>query len=165
MDTYWLAGTEDERAETHLPRLHLTGASVHYLREHSAPARFVYPAASTATKVPTPATSVPSTNEALIVEQDFSFPQAACSSTPSWRRLGHPANPHVRALFSLRGAGFEIDMRCQVCAGKGCGVSQAGGLDRDHARRGSAPQCAQQPGLDPQLWSGFTSISVWTAWS
>ena len=44
MDTYWIEGTEDKQgAERLCLRPHLTGGSVRYLREHGAPARFVYP--------------------------------------------------------------------------------------------------------------------------
>ena len=44
MDTYWLAGYENNKAADRLClRPHLTGASVRYIQTHKPPFRFVYP--------------------------------------------------------------------------------------------------------------------------
>ena len=44
MDTYWLAGSEDQGGASRMClRPHLTGASVRYMQTHKPPFRFVYP--------------------------------------------------------------------------------------------------------------------------
>ena len=60
MDTYWLKGHDEERGSKRLClRPHLTGASVRYLREHGAPARFVYPGRVYRNETTDAATSAP----------------------------------------------------------------------------------------------------------
>ena len=75
MDTYWIKGHDTERGAKRLClRPHLTGASVRYLREHGAPARFVYPGRVYRNET-TDARHERAfyQYEALIVDKDFSF--------------------------------------------------------------------------------------------
>ena len=159
MDTYWLAGTEDERAEKRIClRPHLTGASVHYLREHGAPARFVYPGRVYRNESTDPGHERAFYQyEALIVEQDFSFSSGRLLiNTILEKVFGHPVQTRMRAgYFPFVEPGFEIDMRCQVCAGKGCGVCKQVGWIEIMPGGVPHPNVLKAAGLDPQLWSGF----------
>ncbi len=159
MDTYWLAGTEDERAEKRIClRPHLTGASVHYLREHGAPARFVYPGRVYRNESTDPGHERAFYQyEALIVEQDFSFSSGRLLiNTILEKVFGHPVQTRMRAgYFPFVEPGFEIDMRCQVCGGKGCGVCKQVGWIEIMPGGVPHPNVLKAAGLDPQLWSGF----------
>jgi phenylalanyl-tRNA synthetase alpha chain len=159
MDTYWLAGTENEKAEKRLClRPHLTGASVHYLREHGAPARFVYPGMVYRNESTDPGHERAFYQyEALIVEKDFSFSSGhLLIKTILEKVFGHPVETRMRAgFFPFVEPGFEIDMRCQVCGGEGCGVCKQVGWIEIMPGGVPHPNVLRAAGLDPEEWSGF----------
>ena len=158
MDTYWIAGTEDKSAdERYCLRPHLTGASVDYLKEHGAPARFVYPAWFIATKVPTRATNARFINTSTHRRKGFLFSSGRLLiDTILERVFGKPIETRMRAgFFPFVEPGFEIDMRCQVCGGKGCGVCKYVGWIEIMPGGVPHPNVLLAAGLDPMEWSGF----------
>jgi phenylalanyl-tRNA synthetase alpha chain len=159
MDTYWIKGTESARgAERLCLRPHLTGASIRYMRKHKPPFRFVYPGRVYRNE---------STDarheraffqyEALIVDRSipFSAGQLLISSILD-TVFGRPVKTRMRAgFFPFVEPGFEIDMQCLACEGKGCRVCKhVGWLE---VMPGGAPHpnvlCAG--GLNPDEWMGF----------
>lgn len=159
MDTYWIKGTEDKRGADRLClRPHLTGASVRYLRKHGAPARFVYPGRVYRNE---------STDarheraffqyEALIVERDFPFASGRLLiDTILEKVFGNKVNTRMRAgFFPFVEPGFEIDMECQVCGGKGCRVCKNVGWIEVMPGGTPHPNVLKAAGLDPDEWSGF----------
>ena len=126
MDTYWLEGTEDkEGAERLCLRPHLTGGSVRYLLKHGAPARFVYPGEVYRNET-TDARHERAffQYEALIVDKDISFSSGMVMiQTILEKVFGRTIKTRMReGFFPFTEPGYEIDMECLVCGGKGCKV-------------------------------------------
>ena len=131
MDTYWIEGTEDKQgAERLCLRPHLTGGSVRYLREHGAPARFVYPGRVYRNEN-TDARHERAfyQYEALIVDKDLSFSSGKVMIQALLEKVfGRKVNVRMReGFFPFTEPGYEIDMECQVCHGKGCRVCNQNG--------------------------------------
>ncbi len=159
MDTYWIEGTENKSGSERLAlRPHLTGASVRYLLKHGAPARFVYPGEVYRSE---------STDarherafyqyEALIVEKDLSFSSGRILvETILSKVFGRHVQTRMRAgFFPFVEPGFEIDMECGVCHGKGCRVCKNVGWIEVMPGGSPHPNVLKAAGLDPKIWSGF----------
>ena len=159
MDTYWIKGTENLTGTQRLClRPHLTGASVRYLKKHGAPARFVYPG---------PAYRNESTDarheraffqyEAFIVDKDFSFASGQLLvKTILEKVFGRKVDVRMRAgFFPFVEPGFEIDMSCLVCGGKGCKVCKNVGWIEVMPGGTPHPNVLKAAGINPNTWSGF----------
>ena len=159
MDTYWLKGHDEGRgAERLCLRPHLTGASVRYLRDHGAPARFVYPGRVYRNET-TDARHERAffQYEALIVDRDFSFSSGmVLIKTILERVFGREIDVRMRVgFFPFVEPGFEIDMKCQVCGGEGCSVCKHVGWIEVMPGGTPHPNVLKAAGLDPAVWSGF----------
>ncbi len=159
MDTYWLEGTEDkEGAERLCLRPHLTGGSVRYLLKHGAPARFVYPG---------PVFRNETTDarherafyqyEALIVDKNISFSSGMVMiQTILEKVFGRKINTRMReGFFPFTEPGYEIDMECLVCGGKGCKVCNHNGWIEVMPGGVIHPNVLKSANLDPEEWTGF----------
>lgn len=159
MDTYWLKGSEQEKGGQRLClRPHLTGASVRYLQRHGAPARFVYPGRAYRNE----ATDARHERaffqyEALIVEKDFSFASGLLlMRTILAKVFGREVEVRMRAgFFPFVEPGFEIDMQCLVCGGKGCKVCKQVGWIEVMPGGSPHPNVLRAASLDPAEYSGF----------
>lgn len=159
MDTYWLkSDTKTSGTERLCLRPHLTGASVRYLLQHGAPARFVYPGRVFRNE----ATDARHERaffqyEALIVDRDFSFASGQLFiKTILEKVFGHDVPIRMRAgFFPFVEPGFEIDMQCQVCHGEGCKVCKHVGWIEVMPGGVPHPNVLKAAGLDPSEWSGF----------
>lgn len=159
MDTYWLSGSEDKTGSQRLClRPHLTGASVRYLKKHGAPARFVYPGRVYRNE----ATDARHERaffqyEALIVEKDFAFASGLLLIRTILQKVfGKEVDVRMRAgFFPFVEPGFEIDMMCLVCGGKGCKVCKNVGWIEVMPGGTPHPNVLKSAGLDPDVYSGF----------
>ena len=159
MDTYWLKDHDEDRGAKRLClRPHLTGASVRYLREHGAPARFVYPGRVYRNET-TDARHERAffQYEALIVDKDFSFASGkVLVKTILDKVFGRDVEVRMRVgFFPFVEPGFEIDMRCLVCGGEGCKVCKHVGWIEVMPLGTPHPNVLKAAGLDPAVWSGF----------
>ena len=159
MDTYWLEGTEDkEGAERLCLRPHLTGGSVRYLQKHGAPARFVYPGGAYRNET-TDARHERAffQYEALIVDKDISFSSGmVLIQTILEKVFGRKINTRMReGFFPFTEPGYEIDMACLVCGGKGCKVCNHNGWIEVMPGGVIHPNVLKSAGLDPEEWTGF----------
>ncbi|HIR58858.1 MAG TPA: phenylalanine--tRNA ligase subunit alpha [Candidatus Onthousia excrementipullorum] len=159
MDTYWLEGTEDkEGAERLCLRPHLTGGSVRYLQKHGAPARFVYPGGAYRNET-TDARHERAffQYEALIVDKDISFSSGmVLIQTILEKVFGKKINTRMReGFFPFTEPGYEIDMACLVCGGKGCKVCNHNGWIEVMPGGVIHPNVLKSAGLDPEEWTGF----------
>lgn len=159
MDTYWLEGTTDKKgAERLCLRPHLTGASVRYLQAHGAPARFVYPGRVYRNE---------STDarheraffqyEALIVDKKIPFSSGQLLiNTILQKVFGRKIKTRMRAgFFPFVEPGFEIDMQCVQCGGKGCPLCKQVGWIEVMPGGTPHPNVLRAAGLDPDEWTGF----------
>jgi len=159
MDTYWLKGYEHNQGSQRLClRPHLTGASVRYLKQHGAPARFVYPGGAYRNE---------STDarheraffqyEALIVEKDFAFASGLLLIRTILQKVfGREVAVRMRAgFFPFVEPGFEIDMQCLVCGGAGCRVCKNVGWIEVMPGGTPHPNVLKASGLNPDEYSGF----------
>jgi phenylalanyl-tRNA synthetase alpha chain len=159
MDTFWLEGCLDKTGADRLClRPHLTGASVRYMREHPPPFRFVYPGRVYRNE---------STDarheraffqyEVLIVDEDVPFTSGKfLVDTILDTVFGRPVPTRMRTgFFPFVEPGFEIDMMCQVCAGKGCRTCRQIGWIEVMPGGCPHPNVLRAGGLDPDRWTGF----------
>ena len=161
MDSYWIEGTEDKQgAERLCLRPHLTGGSVRYLRQHGAPARFVYPGRVYRNE---------NTDgrherafyqyEALIVDKDLSFSSGKVMLQALLEKVfGRQVNVRMReGFFPFTEPGYEIDMECQVCHGKGCRVCNQNGWIEVAPGGVINPNVVRAAGLDPDVYTAFST--------
>ncbi|MPZ66412.1 MAG: phenylalanine--tRNA ligase subunit alpha [Pseudonocardiaceae bacterium] len=159
MDTFWLAGSRDSSGSERLClRPHLTGASVRYMREHPPPFRFVYPGRAYRNE------STDSRHEraffqyeVLIVDEDVPFTAGKfLVDTILDTVFGHRVETRMRTgFFPFVEPGFEIDMVCQVCDGKGCATCRGVGWLEVMPGGCPHPNVLKAGGLDPDRWMGF----------
>ena len=126
MDTYWLAGHDKGECWDKLClRPHLTGGSVRYMQTHKAPYRFVYPGK-------------------VMIKSILS------------KVFGRDVPVRMRAgFFPFVEPGFEIDMGCLVCGGKGCSVCKHVGWIEVMPGGTPHPNVLKAAGLDPDEYTGF----------
>ena len=159
MDTFWIEGTEDKSGTERLClRPHLTGGSVRYLLKHGAPARFVYPGRVYRNEN-TDARHERAffQYEALIVDKNISFSEGIVMiQTILEKVFGRKINIRMReGFFPFTEPGYEIDMECLVCGGKGCKVCNHNGWIEVMPGGVIHPNVLKRAGLDPEEWTGF----------
>lgn len=159
MDTFWIAGHDEGKgAERLCLRPHLTGASVRYMQQHEAPFRFVYPGHVYRNET-TDARHERAffQYEALIVQEDFTFAEGQILIQSILTKVfGREVGVRMRAgFFPFVEPGFEIDMECLVCGGKGCSVCKNVGWIEVMPGGPPHPNVLRAAGLDPEKYSGF----------
>ncbi len=159
MDTYWIEKTEDKSNNERLClRPHLTGASVRYLLKHGAPARFVYPGRVYRNEdVDSGHERAFFQYEALIVDKNISFSSGIVMiQTILEKVFGREIKVRMReGFFPFVEPGYEIDMECLVCGGKGCKVCKHNGWIEVMPGGVIHPNVLKSANLDPEEWTGF----------
>ena len=141
MDTYWLEGHDSGSTNEKLClRPHLTGGSVRYMEttdSHHERAFFQY--------------------EALIVDKDIKFTDGKVMIQSILSKVfGRDVPVRMRSgFFPFVEPGFEIDMECQVCGGKGCSVCKHVGWIEVMPGGSPHPNVLRAAGLDPDEYTGF----------
>ena len=159
MDTYWLAGHDSGEANKKLClRPHLTGDSVRYMQTHKPPYRFVYPGRVYRNET-TDARHERAffQYEALIVDKDFTYTAGKVMIKSILSKVfGRDVPVRMRAgFFPFVEPGFEIDMGCLVCGGKGCSVCKHVGWIEIMPGGTPHPNVLRAAGLDPDEYTGF----------
>ena len=159
MDTYWLEGHDSGEANEKLClRPHLTGESVRYMRTHKPPYRFVYPGRVYRNET-TDARHERAffQYEALIVDRDLTFTAGKVMIKSILQKVfGKDVPVRMReGFFPFVEPGFEIDMGCQVCGGKGCSVCKNVGWIEVMPGGTPHPNVLRAAGLDPDEYTGF----------
>ena len=159
MDTYWIAGHDEGLGGERLClRPHLTGASVRYMQTHKPPYRFIYPGRvyrneSTDAKHERAFAQY----EALIVDNEFTFSSGKIMIQSILSKVfGRDVPVRMRVgFFPFVEPGFEIDMGCLVCDGKGCSVCKQVGWIEIMPGGTPHPNVLKAAGLDPMEFTGF----------
>ncbi len=159
MDTYWLEGSQEGKGYDRLClRPHLTGASVRYMQSHQPPFRFVYPGRVFRCES-TDASHERAFNqyEALIVDKEVPFSAGKVMvNTILELVFGRKVETRMRAgFFSFVEPGFELDMQCLVCEGKGCSICKQVGWLEMMPGGSPHPNVLRAGGLNPKEWQGF----------
>lgn len=159
MDTYWLGGHDKGECWDKLClRPHLTGGSVRYMQTHKPPYRFVYPGRVYRNET-TDARHERAffQYEALIVDKDFTFASGKVMIKSILSKVfGRDVPVRMRAgFFPFVEPGFEIDMGCLVCGGKGCSVCKHVGWIEIMPGGTPHPNVLRAAGLDPDEYTGF----------
>ncbi|MBQ0078777.1 MAG: phenylalanine--tRNA ligase subunit alpha [Eubacterium sp.] len=159
MDTYWLEGHDEGATNEKLClRPHLTGGSVRYMQTHEPPYRFVYPGRVYRNET-TDAHHERAffQYEALIVDKDITFTSGkVLIQTILSKVFGKDVPVRMRSgFFPFVEPGFEIDMECQVCGGKGCSVCKHVGWIEVMPGGSPHPNVLRAAGLDPDEYTGF----------
>ena len=159
MDTYWIEGHDTGSASDKLClRPHLTGDSVRYMQTHKPPYRFVYPG-----RVYRNETTDSHHEraffqyEALVVDKEFTFTAGKVMIKSILSKVfGKDVPVRMRAgFFPFVEPGFEIDMGCQICGGKGCSVCKHVGWIEIMPGGTPHPNVLRAAGLDPDEYTGF----------
>ncbi len=159
MDTYWLEGHDTGATNEKLClRPHLTGGSVRYMQTHKPPYRFVYPGRVYRNET-TDARHERAffQYEALIVDKniDFASGKIMLQSVLS-KVFGREVPVRMRiGFFPFVEPGFEIDMGCLVCGGKGCSVCKNVGWIEIMPGGTPHPNVLRAAGLNPDEFTGF----------
>ena len=159
MDTYWLEGHDTGTTNEKLClRPHLTGGSVRYMQTHKPPYRFVYPGRVYRNET-TDARHERAffQYEALIVDKniDFASGKIMLQSVLS-KVFGREVPVRMRiGFFPFVEPGFEIDMGCLVCGGKGCSVCKNVGWIEIMPGGTPHPNVLRAAGLNPDEFTGF----------
>ena len=164
MDTYWIKTANNKQLTTNKGidklclRPHLTGASVRYMQTHQPPFRFVYPGRVFRSE----ATDAGHERcfyqyEALIVNERVSIAGGKILvKTILERVFGREVRIRMRTgFFPFVEPGFEIDMECLNCLGKGCSVCKHKGWVEMMPGGPPHPNVLQAGGIDPEKWQGF----------
>lgn len=159
MDTYWLKDSLGEKGLKKLClRPHLTGLSVRYMQTHRPPFRFVYPGRAFRSE----ATDARHERcfyqyEALIVEREVSLAGGKILvATILERVFGKRVLVRMRpGFFPFVEPGFEIDMNCLQCQGRGCSVCKREGWIEMMPGGVPHPNVFRAGGIDPKQWQGF----------
>lgn len=159
MDTYWLEDhNKGSGGDKLCLRPHLTGASVRYMQTHKPPFRFVYPGRVYRNE---------STDarheraffqyEALIVDKNFAFSSGKIMIKSILSKVfGCDVPVRMRVgFFPFVEPGFEIDMGCLVCGGKGCSVCKHVGWIEIMPGGTPHPNVLRAAGLNPDEFTGF----------
>jgi phenylalanyl-tRNA synthetase alpha chain len=159
MDTFWLSGMEGKEAGDRLAlRPHLTGASVRYMQEHEPPFRFVYPGRVYRNET-TDSRHERAFYQYEVLLIDEKVPLTAGKflvDTILDTTFGHPVTTRMRTgFFPFVEPGFEIDMQCQVCGGRGCRTCRQVGWLEIMPGGAPHPNVLRAGGLDPDRWTGF----------
>ena len=159
MDTYWLAGHDQGDTSGKLClRPHLTGESVRYMKTHQPPYRFVYPGRVYRNET-TDARHERAffQYEVLIVDKNLTFTAGKVMIKSILQKVfGKDVPIRMReGFFPFVEPGFEIDMGCQVCGGKGCSVCKNVGWIEVMPGGTPHPNVLRAAGLDPDEYTGF----------
>ena len=159
MDTYWLKGHDSGSTNEKLClRPHLTGGSIRYMQTHKPPYRFVYPGRVYRNET-TDAHHERAffQYEALIVDKDITFTSGKVMIKSILGKVfGTDVAVRMRSgFFPFVEPGFEIDMECQVCGGKGCSVCKHVGWIEVMPGGSPHPNVLRAAGLDPDEYTGF----------
>ena len=159
MDTYWLEGHDQGSTNEKLClRPHLTGGGVRYMQTHKPPYRFVYPGRVYRNET-TDAHHERAffQYEALIVDRDITFTSGKVMIKSILSKVfgGDVAVRMRSGFFPFVEPGFEIDMECQVCGGKGCSVCKHVGWIEVMPGGSPHPNVLLAAGLDPDEYTGF----------
>lgn len=159
MDTYWVSGTEDKKASERMClRPHLTGGSIRYMQNNKPPFRFVYPGRVFRNE---------STDagheraffqyEALIVDKEIPFSSVQLMvNTILEKVFGQKVKTRMRTgFFPFTEPGYEIDMQCLVCGGKGCSVCGQTGWVELMPGGATHPNVFKSANIDPTKWQGM----------
>jgi phenylalanyl-tRNA synthetase alpha chain len=159
MDTFWITGCADKAAAERLCiRPHLTGTSVRYMQTHKPPFRFVYPGRVYRNE----ATDASHERaffqyEALIVDKHVPFTAGRLLvNTILEAVFGSQVKTRMRAgFFPFVEPGFEIDIECLICGGKGCRVCKHVGWLELMPGGPPHPNVFRAGRIDPNEWTGF----------
>ena len=164
MDTFWIkqrAKSQKEKGkniEKFCLRPHLTGGSVRYMQRHQPPFKIVYPGRVFRSE----ATDAGHEQcfyqyEALIVNKRISISGGKILvKTILVRIFKRKVEVRMRTgFFPFVEPGFEIDMKCLNCRGRGCSVCQQTGWLEMMPGGPPHPNVLKAGGIDPAKWQGF----------
>jgi len=164
MDTFWITKTQkhkNTKTQKEIDRLclrpHLTGTSVRYMQMHKPPFRIIYPGrVFRAESTDAGHERCFYQYEALIVNKDITMSGGKILvDTILERVFGKKVKTRMRVgFFPFVEPGFEIDMQCLNCGGKGCSVCSDGWVEMMPGGP-PHPNVLRAGKIDPEKWQGF----------
>jgi len=155
-DTFWLK--EPKSSPKLLLRTHTSPVQVRYMEKRRPPLRIVVPGRVFRHEASDASHDVQFYQlEGLMVDRDVSAANFKAIVQEFLRRFfAKPVKIRLRpSFFPFVEPGFEIDMTCVVCNGKGCPLcSKTGWLEMAGAGM-VHPAVFRAAGLNPNTWTGF----------
>lgn len=158
-DTFWLATGDDSAKPTLLLRTHTSSGQVRAMHAFAPPFRAVFPGKVFRYEA-TDASHEHTFHqvEGLMVDRHVSVGHLLDSMRTLLRAILRQEDLDVRlrpGYFPFVEPGFELDISCRVCSGKGCSVCKQSGWLELLPCGLVHPQVLRAGGLDPAEWQGW----------
>jgi len=151
-DTFWLEGAK------HLLRTHTSSVQVHGMKERSAPFRFIAPGkVFRAERTDASHEMVFHQLEGMLVDKDVSISNLIYFMKTVLKEI-FKKDVEVRlrpGFFPFVEPGFELDIRCLICSGKGCSVCKKVGWVELLPCGMIHPNVLKAGGINPDEYNGF----------
>lgn len=142
----------------YLLRTHTSPAQIHYMDKHQPPFRIIAPGKVFRYEATDASHDIEFYQfEGLVVGKDINVANFKYIITEFFKKIfGHDVKIRLRpSFFPFVEPGFEVDMTCIQCSGKGCSVcSRTGWLEMMGAGM-VHPNVFKAVGYNPKLWQGF----------
>lgn len=162
-DTFWIKNQDDKHGNTakklkFLLRTHTSPAQIHYMDKHQPPFRIIAPGKVFRYEATDASHDIEFYQfEGLVVDKDVNVANFKYIITEFFKKIfGQNVKIRLRpSYFPFVEPGFEVDMSCIQCGGKGCSVcSRTGWLEMMGAGM-VHPNVFKAVGYNPKLWQGI----------
>ncbi|MBT3583372.1 MAG: phenylalanine--tRNA ligase subunit alpha [Halobacteriovoraceae bacterium] len=157
-DTFWLQGSETPEGERHLLRTHTSCVQVHGMLANKPPFKFIAPGkVFRCERTDASHESVFHQLEGMLVGKDISVGNLIYFMKTLLSEI-FKKEVEVRlrpGFFPFVEPGFELDIRCLICNGKGCSVCKQVGWVELLPCGMVHPNVLKAGNIDPNEWNGF----------
>ena len=154
-DTLWL---ESEGKDKFLLRTHTSPVQIHYMEKHQPPFRIIAPGRVFRHEATDASHDVQFNQvEGLMVGKDISVANFKAVIQEFFSRFfSKEIKVRLRpSFFPFVEPGFEVDMSCLACGGKGCSACKQSGWLEIMGAGMVHPFVLKSAGINPDKWQGF----------
>lgn len=157
-DTFWFKDESSEEGQKHLLRTHTSTIQIRGMLERKPPFKFIAPGTVfRCERTDASHEMVFQQLEGMMVGKDISVSNLIYFMKQTLKEI-FKKDVEVRlrpGFFPFVEPGFELDIRCQVCAGKGCSVCKQVGWVELLPCGMVHPNVLKAGGIDPNEYNGF----------
>ncbi|MDD0852389.1 phenylalanine--tRNA ligase subunit alpha [Halobacteriovorax sp. GB3] len=157
-DTFWFKDEKSEEGKKHLLRTHTSTVQVHGMLSRKPPFRFIAPGTVfRCERTDASHEMVFQQLEGMMVGKDISVGNLIYFMKVALKEI-FKRDVEVRlrpGFFPFVEPGFELDIKCQVCSGKGCSVCKQTGWVELLPCGMVHPNVLKAGGIDPEEYNGF----------
>lgn len=157
-DTFWFKDEKSKEGNKHLLRTHTSTIQVRGMQDRKPPFRFIAPGTVfRCERTDASHEMVFQQLEGMLVGKDISVANLIYFMKQTLREI-FKRDVEVRlrpGFFPFVEPGFELDIKCQVCSGKGCSVCKQVGWVELLPCGMVHPNVLRAGGIDPEEYNGF----------